>query len=168
MTINANKITEIGLFIEDNVEMDENLLVEDDSYFLENIGYSIKLVRDGEKINAKGIIKTTVSVRCTRCLENYNLKVNSKFDIILFPANLIELSSVALDNDDMEYIFYENDNIDIEKILIEQINLFIPPNPVCLEQCKGICPTCGTNLNDNTCNCENSLHEVSFFVNKIK
>jgi len=72
----------------------------------------------------------------------------------------------SLNPDDMEYIFYEGDQIDVEKILSEQVNLFIPTNPICSSQCRGICPTCGINLNRGTCNCEEPRHSITFLFEK--
>ena len=54
----------------------------------------------------------------------------------------------------MEYIFYEDDQIDLDKILFEQINLFIPMHPRRHADCRGICPNCGSNLNGYSCQCE--------------
>jgi len=105
MFINTDKIGKTGLSLSDSLEMDENLLIEEDGFFLQNLNYNVLFTRDGDKIKAKGKIKTSVSLKCVRCLDNFELKINSNFDIILFPTNLLELSNVSLSADDMEYIF---------------------------------------------------------------
>jgi uncharacterized protein len=168
MIINADKIGKTGLTLSDSIEMDENLLIEEDGFFLQNLNYNIFLTRDGEKIKAKGKIRTSVSLKCVRCLVNFELKINSSFDIILFPTNLVEFSNVSLNADDMEYIFFEGDKIDLLKILMEQVNLFIPFNPICNRDCKGICPVCGMNINYEKCKCESSLSELNSLFDKIK
>ena len=168
MLIDTKRITEKGLLLEDSMELDSNLLIEEDSYFLDDVDYYINFKLESDnKISAKGKIKTLVSLRCIRCLENFEFNIRSKFDIILFPANLIETSNLSLNPDDMEYIFYEGDKIDFTKILIEQVNLFIPYNPVCNSGCKGICPNCGMNLNDEKCRCDSS-NEIDVLFGKIK
>jgi uncharacterized protein len=154
--------------LDDSVNLDESQLIEDAGFFVEELHYTVNLVKDGNQVKAKGNLRTIVSLQCVRCLQNYDFKIRSKFDIILFPANLIETGNISLDEDDMEYIFFEGNRIDLIKILIEQVNLSIPYNPLCSEDCKGLCSQCGVNLNEETCECENSLNEVSFLFNKLK
>lgn len=168
MFIDANRITEKGIVLDDTIELDENLLVEEDSFFLDGIDYNILFSRVGDKIRAKGKIRTSVSLKCVKCLENYEFKINSRFDIILFPGSQLDFSSAALKSDEMEYIFYEGDSVNLNKILIEQVNLFIPYNPICCGDCKGICPNCGSNLNQSECKCDSSMSELSVLFNKIK
>lgn len=168
MFIDSKKITEKGFKLRDSAELDENLLIEDGGFFLEDVSYNLFLIKEANKIKVKGTIKTSVSLKCIRCLEYFELKVNSKFDLILFPAKLIDVTNGSLNPDEMEYIFYEGDRIDLEKILIEQINLFVPYSPVCESKCKGICPNCGLNLNKLDCKCEDSFDDINFLFNKLK
>ena len=168
MYIDINKIGVKGLLLEDRVELDDHLLIEEESFFLDVLDFSVYFTREKEKIRARGQIRTVLSLRCVNCLENYELKVNSKFDIILFPVYLIKSTDTALTTDDMEYIFFDGDEIDLEKILMEQVNLFIPFNPVCSPDCKGICPNCGVNLNHERCQCEYPRTDMSLLFNKLK
>jgi len=146
--------------------LDGNLLLEDDSFFQEAVDYAVLLKRDGQGIRAQGKIRTTISLQCVRCLEHFNLKINSTFDLIFFPIELADRKNTALNPDDMEYIFFEGGQINLEKLLIEQINLFIPFNPLCRQDCRGICPNCGSNLNQDACQCEESKNEIHFLFKK--
>jgi uncharacterized protein len=168
MIIDTFKISDKDFFVNDSIELDENFLLEDDAFFLAPVDYNVSLVKEGDKIKAKGKIKTSISIKCVRCLENFDLKINSSFDIILFPINLIEITSTSLDAEEMEYIFYEGNKIDITKILIEQINLYIPFKPICKSKCQGICPNCGANLNLDKCECENFSDDLNLFKKKVK
>jgi uncharacterized protein len=168
MFIEIDKISSNGLALNDSVALDENLLIEDESFFLEDIVYDIKLSREGNKIKAKGTLNTLVSIRCVGCLDPFDLRINSSFDIILFPVELAAGNDSSLNADDMEYIFFEGDHIDLAKILMEQVNLFIPYRPLCNNGCRGLCPNCGANLNYENCQCENSSREVNFLFDKIK
>lgn len=168
MLIDINKIGPKGLWMQDTIAMDENLLIEEGSFFLEDLDYSTHFIREGSKIKAKGRVRTALSLRCVSCLENFDLKVDSTFDIILFPVQLVDVNHAALSPDEMEYIFFDGEEIDLERILMEQVNLFIPFNPTCSPYCKGICPYCGANLNFESCQCENSLSEMGVLFDKIK
>jgi len=168
MIINVNKISDTGYALNDTIDIDSTLLLEDESFFLEGIDYQIFFKRQERRIQAQGKIKTAVSLVCVRCLEQFELKINSRFDIILFPSEMVDQRSTALDDEELEYIFYENDQIDLEKILIEQVNLFVPFKPICKAECKGICPGCGTNLNHSSCPCEQNKNEIKFLFEKVK
>jgi len=168
MVIDINKIGTRGLRLQDTIALDENLLIEEGSFFLDELDYTIHFVREGSKIKAKGEVQTTLSLRCINCLENFDLNVDSTFDIILFPVQLVDVGHATLSPDEMEYIFFDGEEIDLERILMEQVNLFIPFNPTCSPYCKGICPNCGVNLNFESCQCENSLSEMGLLFDKIK
>ena len=168
MIINVNKISEKGVSFNDIVDIDPNQLIEEESYFAEGVNYQILFRRENNRIRAQGKIRTTISVVCVRCLEHFDFKINSRFDVLLFPIKMMEQKSSALNPDDLEYIFYEEDQIDINKILVEQVNLFLPNNPACSPRCKGICPNCGTNLNHETCKCEPPQNEIKFVFGKSK
>ncbi len=168
MYIDINTIGVKGLLLEDRVELDDHLLIEDESFFLDGVEFMVFLTREKEKIRVRGQIRTVLSLRCVNCLDNFELKVNSKFDIILFPIHVVKAVDKALTSDEMEYIFFEGEEIDLEKILMEQVNLFIPFNPICSSDCKGMCPNCGVNLNYEQCQCENSVTDMSELFNNLK
>jgi uncharacterized protein len=168
MYIEVEEIGSKGLVLNDRVALDENQLIEEESFFVEEIDYVIHLSREGKQIKAKGNINTMVSLPCVKCLEPFDLKIDSDFDIILFPVELIEITNSSLNPEDMEYIFFDGDRIDLAKILMEQVNLFIPYKPLCSPNCKGLCPYCGINLNYESCLCEDSPNEVNFLFDKIK
>ena len=168
MIIDVNKISDKGYALNDTIEIDNSQLLEDDSSFLESIDFQIFFKKQDRRIQAQGQIKTAISLVCVRCLEPFELKINSRFDIILFPKEMIDQRSTALEDEDLEYIFYDNDQIDLEKILVEQVNLFIPFKPVCRAECKGICPGCGANLNRGACPCDQAKNEIKFMFEKVK
>lgn len=168
MIINVNKISDKGYALNDSIELDNSHLIEEGSFFLEGVDYQVLFKKQDQRIQAQGNIQTAISLVCARCLEQFELKIHSRFDIILFPKELVEQRSTALGEDDLEYIFYENDQIDLEKILVEQVNLFIPFKPVCRADCKGICPSCGANLNRGVCPCDQAKNEIKFLFEKVK
>ena len=168
MQISIKKIPESGLLLHDTLELDDELIIEKESFFLNDLDHHLQLKRDREKILVKGSLNTAVSLKCVRCLEDFEFDVQSKYDVILFPVNMVEYNKVSLESEELEYIFYEGDRIDLVKILAEQINLYIPFNPLCGKDCKGICPNCGLNLNYDSCRCEGPVNEINLFFNKIK
>jgi len=56
--------------------------------------------------------------------------------------------------DDLDTSVYRDDQIDVNEVLREQFYLVLPMKPLCREDCAGLCPQCGTNLNGGACGCE--------------
>lgn len=168
MRIEIATIRDKGLQVTDTLRPGDDLLLDEAAHFEEPLAYDVVFQRDGEKIVATGTVRTSISLRCVRCLEAFEQKVDSSFNVVLFPAHQIQLTSTNLNSDDMEYIFYQDDQIDLDKLLVEQVNLNIPYNPICRASCRGICPNCGVNLNGETCSCEEAGRELGLLFHTIK
>jgi uncharacterized protein len=55
--------------------------------------------------------------------------------------------------DDLTTAFYRDGMLDIIELLREQFQLALPMKPLCTEDCRGLCPECGANLNHASCGC---------------
>lgn len=103
-----------------------------------------------EGVLVRGELTGEVSTPCGRCAED------AKVDI---DANFSEYEEIQPENskDAHEgYVVYERHApmLDLAKVGWEQFMLALPLNPVCRDDCKGLCPQCGANLNETTCACE--------------
>ncbi len=110
--------------------------------------------KDGSRFRLAGGVQTTLELPCSRCLEPFTLPVDATFDVSYQPqsANVGE-GELEVGEADLSTAFYENDQIDLGVLMREQFYLALPMKPLCREDCKGLCPECGTNLNAGTCNC---------------
>lgn len=61
---------------------------------------------------------------------------------------------LELTEKDLDYGTYDGGEIDLSDMIYEGILLAYPMKPLCFEECRGLCPGCGTNLNKKQCNCE--------------
>ncbi len=111
-------------------------------------------------IRLTGELQTTVESDCARCLEPAVQKVVRKFDLLYRPlgsdAGRPELSVTAVE---AEIGYYEGEALLLEDALREQILLDLPLRTICRENCKGLCPHCGTNLNDRQCSCAEPMED---------
>jgi uncharacterized protein len=110
--------------------------------------------KDKDKFHLVGNVATTLELACSRCLEAYRLPVDAAFDLRYqpFSENAGE-GEREIGDDDMDTAFYQNDEIDLGQLMQEQFLLALPMKPLCSDDCKGLCPTCGTNWNRATCDC---------------
>ena len=77
-----------------------------------------------------------------------------EFDQRYLPSSeASEGAETEVEEDDLETSYYADDQIDLNEMMREQFYLALPMKPLCREDCKGLCPQCGTNLNTGTCDC---------------
>ena len=111
--------------------------------------------QDVDDIRVVAKLEATMEVGCARCLEPVRFTVNRAFDLLYRPLGADKRAEeVAISEADTEIGYYEGDGLLLEDVLREQVLLAAPVKLVCREDCKGLCPQCGTNLNTATCNCQ--------------
>ena len=110
--------------------------------------------KDKDKFRLVGTVTTELELACSRCLDPFRLAVDAPFDIRYLPFSAAASESEReVEEEDMETSYYRDDQIDLNELLREQFYLALPMKPLCEENCKGLCPQCGTNLNMGTCDC---------------
>jgi uncharacterized protein len=109
-----------------------------------------------EQVRLRGKINASVEVRCDRCLAPVVLPVNADFDVTYVPQEVLttEAEATELQEDDLTFATYEGDELDLEELAREQLFLALPARHLCREDCKGLCLTCGEDLNTQSCHCE--------------
>jgi len=109
---------------------------------------------DGE-VRIQGQYQVVMTAECDRCLARARFPLDARFDLFYLPASdIAREEEVAIDEGEAEIGFYEGDGMELEEILREQVLLALPMQRVCSESCKGICPVCGKNRNENACDCK--------------
>lgn len=122
-----------------------------------DIQVSCTLKRLRENVFLEGSIATVLELACCRCLETATLPVDTSFRYTLIPVPDRQDSEVELESEDLEYSYYENDAVDLEPLIFEQIVLQIPIKALCQDDCRGLCPHCGVNLNTAACRCQEDI-----------
>jgi uncharacterized protein len=121
-----------------------------------NLDWAATAERAGEEIRITGTIDTTVEQSCSRCLEPARFRVSKPFDLYFRERDqemFDEDQEVELEEADTRTAFFTGTKLAIGDILREQIMLALPMKALCTVDCKGLCPTCGTNLNAGSCSC---------------
>ena len=114
------------------------------------------LKKRGIDVKAKGRVETTVVLQCDRCLEEFLLEVREDFEVEFRPQASMSLrEETRLSPEDLEVIFYEGELIPVDELVREQVILAIPYKKLCRNECLGLCPFCGKNLNRGPCGCKN-------------
>jgi uncharacterized protein len=111
-------------------------------------------------IHVKGTIKGHIPLQCTRCLEEYHQAVDIKVSEFYRRRDLPLVSEAGEElPEEMEvpeedaYLIDEG-RIDLNTMVNDLVLLSFPIKRLCSEECKGLCPVCGRNLNEGECGCE--------------
>jgi uncharacterized protein len=119
------------------------------------VDVSISIYRTGNKFVMNGEISGTLRARCDRCLDVFENDFSTIFEIyLMFPREDDILEEMELDDQDMGIDFVTGDELDLGVVAREQIHLAMPMKVLCREDCAGLCPGCGANLNRETCRCK--------------
>ncbi len=108
-----------------------------------------------DQIRIYGTFHTRLEMVCARCLEIVVEEVSKNFDLFYRPMNSVSREEeFRLNLDDTEIAFFEGDGLFLADVLAEQVNLSLPMKVICRSDCRGLCPHCGVNLNQEECRCE--------------
>ncbi|MCE5200215.1 MAG: DUF177 domain-containing protein [Armatimonadota bacterium] len=118
----------------------------------------------GRHIVMRGRINTTIEVECARCLGPYlielkDLPLEEELPLVGHVPEIIEDEEVL--EDENEPLFVEN-ILDFTELLRQTIEVTVPIKALCSEECKGLCPHCGKDLNTGPCGCPPDTETTAF------
>lgn len=120
-----------------------------------------EIFSDEDTIILNGTVKTKIEHPCVRCLKPVELEINGKIEAIYLPKSEMKYLKKEEELEELENtIYYSGEELDLTDRIIEAIILEIPMKVLCSEDCKGLCPVCGINLNehpDHVCEVEENV-----------
>jgi uncharacterized protein len=107
------------------------------------------------QIRVTGSLHTRLELQCARCLDTVAEEVGRDFDLFYRPMTTIAREDeVHLRQDDTEIGFFKGEGVFLADVMAEQVILALPMKVICRSDCRGLCPHCGANLNNEDCRCE--------------
>ncbi len=137
----------------EDITIDYKLLLDDFEYS------TYKPLTEGVSVKGKAYNKADVCYLdlniafnfngiCDRCAEEFKRDYS-------FSVSKVVVSHLDNNEDDEDYILAdENNKLDIDNFVYDEIHLFLPQKMLCSDDCKGLCPKCGKNLNLGKCDCK--------------
>jgi len=135
----------VGFIIHETIGYSRDFGIEADSVSitpdlkLNDLKGNVRVTRTAQGLLVQVKMKARVPSECVRCLEGFSLQLDVNYTD-LYAFNEKSLTEMGL-------VVPENGKIDLAPILREEMLLSIPISPVCRQDCKGLCPQCGENLN---------------------
>lgn len=147
----------------------KKLDLEDPDYTFSGIKGTVEFSQVRPRVIARGVLETRATTSCVRCLQETVIEVAASVDAAYEDEKQIKHSRNDIITPEEQIITPFNGNwIQPETELREAILLDLPALPVCKPDCKGLCPYCGTNLNEADCNCDKSGMEISSWKNALQ
>jgi len=114
----------------------------------------VSLVRTDRGILARGTLGTQVEVTCSRCLRQSPCVLTLAIEEEFFPTtDVLTGAPVPVPDDAAGSTIDEHHILDLTETVRQYGVLALPMKPLCKEDCAGLCPTCGHNLNNGPCEC---------------
>ncbi|MFZ5590656.1 MAG: YceD family protein [Bacillota bacterium] len=107
----------------------------------------LQLTSTASAIVVRGEARAVLLPACGRCLESFAQPVRAEIEETYYQVGQEDVQP------DPEWQPYSGDSIDITGDVIKSLLVALPMRLVCSEDCRGLCPVCGTNLNKQQCNC---------------
>jgi len=112
--------------------------------------FVLHVSKEGSSYHIAGETTVRLIMPCDRCLSD----VEKTFPIHIDRRVDMDKKQDG-DYDADEFSFIDGCMLDADKLVIDEIVVALPTKILCKEDCKGLCPTCGQNLNEGTCGCTN-------------
>ena len=169
MKLNVHDIQEDAkrLVFDEPTEGLNDLLVHGEVHdfdFPAAVSVRLDYYRAGQELFFQGRISGNVIGHCGRCLEEYTFPLDADFNVVLVPKTDEVAPEAELSDDELDLSVYEGDVIDLAPLLREQVILALPTRPLCDDRCKGLCSSCGVNLNLESCRCAAAMGDPRLAV----
>ncbi len=111
-------------------------------------------------IRLRGKLQAKLELQCARCLEPVLQDVSREFELLYRPLGAdAGRDELSVTDAEAEIGYYQGEGILLEDVLREQVLLALPLKVTCREDCKGLCPQCGRNLNQEQCSCSTEVED---------
>lgn len=144
-----------------------SILKNSDFSALSDVRGRVNVWDNGGMIIVDGELAVDLRLTCSRCLSHFRYPISQHFRSIYSPFyETCREEDMELKPYDMDVSIYNGVELDLDNVLYEQVFLGIPAQALCSPNCKGLCPSCGANLNEGPCNCNMEIHPSPFNVLK--
>jgi uncharacterized protein len=129
--------------------------IHEDAALNEPVATDFILTHKDRDLHVDGTVQTAIRFRCSRCDKEFFRAFSTSFDLSYLPQPkwTNENLEIELKYEDMGVGYYDGVAFDVNLMVLEQIELAMPMNFICREDCKGLCYKCGADLNEKACRC---------------
>ena len=138
------------LLISQQFYMDSAKFLGEEFVFDEPLTINGYIVNNTKSLELEATVTGKMSVHCARCNKPMTVDVS-------FPVSEILVRDDGEMAQDEDVVVYSGTEVDLSEVITNSFLMNVSGKYLCSEDCKGICPHCGTNLNEHTCSCNNDI-----------
>lgn len=153
MQMNVSQLLKAPIGSTRNHEVSGTIDISGDDAGSEVYG-EVELLRTNRGILVKGTLHTEVQATCSRCLSLFEYPLTLNIEEEYFPViDVVSGISLSLPEEPGYFTIDEHHVLDLTEAVRQYTLLAKPMKPLCRENCAGLCPSCGHNLNQGPCGC---------------
>ena len=114
----------------------------------------------GDKVLMTGDLHTIIRMECSRCLEPVDIHVDKQANLLFMHESEKDKEEILQHPNGQEVTYFNGKILCPDRDIRELVLIELPDYPKCRESCRGLCPSCGKNLNRGECSCEKSREEI--------
>ncbi|MCS6831440.1 MAG: DUF177 domain-containing protein [Armatimonadota bacterium] len=147
-------------------EVDEPPGSIEDLHVLVPIQGNLRFTNTGDLLLVRGFLHTSVELECSRCLRLFEMplfcEVEEQVELRAIAARPFEHPQVTIVPEKGDTLFLEGNILDLTELIRQMLLVALPIKPLHDAECKGLCPTCGADLNEGECSCERPAGHPAF------
>ena len=154
MRIELDRLEGFGGKFSEAYDADSLPLDEEDVRLTESAEVRGRVRRSGQEVELRGELDAKVESLCSRCLKPVELPIHAEFTERFVPAVSWRAEEQhELQEEDLNLAVFDGEAIELNDLVREEILLAMPAQVLCREDCQGLCPTCGIDMNAGSCRC---------------
>ena len=144
----------VGTSFESNID-EENIQLDDDLKVIGPLTGHVRMRRTNQGLLVDGWVDLSLELSCNRCLKIFEQPMHITFEELFFPTVDV-ISGLPLPPIDEEEVFPidAHHQVDLTEAIRQHVLLDLPMVTLCQEDCAGLCPQCGHDLNLGPCKCK--------------
>ncbi len=121
-----------------------------DARFTKQVSVAAALEKTGHQLHLRVNLRSTGRFPCDRCLDEFDLEISAKYQMVFTTE---ERTAGSRREEEIQYISPDMTVLELGEDVRQYLVLAVPQKLLCREDCKGLCPVCGANKNNNKCSC---------------
>lgn len=165
MRIKWDEIPEGGL----SLSIDDDSWVPGNEIVCQGTGTcTVFLEKEGGRVLFFGTMHLPIVLGCDRCLESFSYTLDEEFEVVFELLAKEEEAGLASEHfckgTELDVVYLAEPVVDVYSVLAQQVFLSLPEKRLCRDNCLGLCPECGANLNSCSCDCAKGASTSPFKV----
>ena len=114
-----------------------------------------RVTKEADNFRVKGNVEFGLVTNCTRCGAETAKSFKGDFDLMFIEGKPENLSAeLELSSEDADNLYFDGPDLDLNPVFKQEVAVLVPVQILCRKDCKGLCGSCGADLNEGECTCE--------------